>query len=86
MEKNKNQIGHNSNLLLEDALKETFKDAFKAQKIADKFCLKLWSKFNQFVESEAELTERQLNWNYNVDNHNDWIMDIDPNPATNKKG
>ena len=27
MEKNKSDIGHNSNLLLEDALKETIKDA-----------------------------------------------------------
>ena len=85
MEKNKNQIGHNSNLLLEDAFKETLKDAYKASRAADKFCLKLWSKFNQFVKGEAELTEKQLNWNFHVDNHNNWIMDIDPNPATNKK-
>jgi hypothetical protein len=85
MEKDKNQIGHNSNLLLEDALKETLKDAFNASKDADKFCLKLWSKFNQFVKGEAELTEKQQNWNYNVDSYNNWIMDVDPNPATNKK-
>ena len=85
MQKNKSDIGHNSNLLLEDAFKETLKDAFKASRAADKFCLKLWSKFNQFVKGEAELTEKQLNWNCNVDSHNNWIMDIDPNPATNKK-
>ena len=85
MQKNKSDIGHNSNLLLEDAFKETLKDAFKASRAADKFCLKLWSKFNQFVKGEAELTEKQLNWNFHVDNHNNWIMDIDPNPATNKK-
>ena len=85
MEKDKNQIGHNSNLLLEDALKETLKDAFNASKDADKFCLKLWSKFNQFVKGEAELTEKQQNWNFHVDTHNNWIMDIDPDPRTNKK-
>ena len=85
MQKNKSDIGHNSNLLLEDAFKETLKDAYKASRAADKFCLKLWSKFNQFVKGEAELTEKQLNWNFHVDNHNNWIMDIDPNPATNKK-
>ena len=85
MEKDKNQIGHNSNLLLEDAFKETLKDAYKASRAADKFCLKLWSKFNQFVKGEAELTEKQLNWNCNVDDHNNWIMDMDPNPTTNKK-
>ena len=85
MQKDKSDIGHNSNLLLEDAFKETLKDAFKASRAADKFCLKLWSKFNQFVKGEAELTEKQLNWNFHVDNHNNWIMDIDPNPATNKK-
>ena len=85
MEKDKNQIGHNSNLLLEDAFKETLKDAFKASRAADKFCLKLWSKFNQFVKGEAELTEKQQNWNFHVDTHNNWIMDIDPDPRTNKK-
>ena len=85
MQKDKSDIGHNSNLLLEDALKETLKDAFKASRAADKFCLKLWSKFNQFVKGEAELTEKQLNWNFHVDNHNNWIMDIDPDPRTNKK-
>ena len=85
MEKDKNQIGHNSNLLLEDAFKETLKDAYKASRAADKFCLKLWSKFNQFVKGEAELTEKQQNWNFHVDTHNNWIMDIDPDPRTNKK-
>jgi hypothetical protein len=85
MEKDKNQIGHNSNLLLEDALKETLKDAFNASKDADKFCLKLWSKFNQFCKGEAALTEKQQDWNYKVDSYNNWIMDVDPNPATNKK-
>jgi hypothetical protein len=85
MEKDKNQIGHNSNLLLEDALKETLKDAFNASKDADKFCLKLWSKFNQFVKGEVALTEKQQDWNYKVDSYNNWIMDVDPNPATNKK-
>ena len=85
MEKDKNKIGHNSNLLLEDAFKETLKDAYKASRAADKFCLKLWSKFNQFVKGEAELTEKQQNWNFHVDTHNNWIMDIDPDPRTNKK-
>ena len=85
MEKDKNQIGHNSNLLLEDAFKETLKDAYKASRAADKFCLKLWRKFNQFVKGEAELTEKQQNWNFHVDTHNNWIMDIDPDPRTNKK-
>ena len=85
MEKNRREIGHNSNLLLEDAFKETLKDAYKASRAADKFCLKLWSKFNQFVKGEAELTEKQQNWNFHVDTHNNWIMDIDPDPRTNKK-
>ena len=85
MQKNKSDIGHNSNLLLEDAFKETLKDAYKASRAADKFCLKLWSKFNQFVKGEAELTEKQQNWNFHVDTHNNWIMDIDPDPRTNKK-
>ena len=85
MQKDKSDIGHNSNLLLEDAFKETLKDAYKASRAADKFCLKLWSKFNQFVKGEAELTEKQQNWNFHVDTHNNWIMDIDPDPRTNKK-
>ena len=85
MKKNRREIGHNSNLLLEDAFKETLKDAYKASRAADKFCLKLWSKFNQFVKGEAELTEKQQNWNFHVDTHNNWIMDIDPDPRTNKK-
>ena len=36
MEKKKSDIGHNSNLLIEDAFKETIKDAYKAYLIANK--------------------------------------------------
>ena len=85
MEKKKSDIGHNSNLLLEDAFKETLKDVFKASKDADAFCLKLWRKFNQFVSGEAELTPEQESWNFTADRHNDIMMQKDPNPATNKK-
>ena len=85
MEKNKSDIGHNSNLLLEDALKETIKDAYKSSVEAGYLALKLWNKFSTIVSKTEPLTDRQRDWNYNVDKYNDWVMQQDPNPATNKK-
>jgi hypothetical protein len=85
MEKNKSDIGHNSNLLLEDALRETIKDAYKSSVEAGYLALKLWGKFSQVINQCTELTDKQRDWNYNVDKYNDFVMQNDPNPATNKK-
>ena len=85
MEKDKNQIGHNSNLLIEDAFKETIKDAYKSSVEAGRLALKLWSKFSSIVNKTEPLTDQQRDWNYNVDKYNEWVMQQDPNPATNKK-
>ena len=63
MEKNKSDIGHNSNLLLEDALKETIKDAYKSSVEAGYLALKLWNKFSTIVSKTEPLTDRQRDWN-----------------------
>ena len=85
MEKNNSDIGHNSNLLLEDALKETLRDAYQSSRAAGNLALKLWCKFSQVVGQCTELSDKQKDWNSTVDRYNDWVMQQDPNPATNKK-
>ena len=85
MEKKNSDIGHNSNLLIEDAFKETLRDAYRSSKKASDMALHLWGKFEDFFNKEAPLTKQQINWNINVDKYNDWVMQNDPNPATNKK-
>jgi hypothetical protein len=85
MEKNKSDIGHNSNLLLEDALKETLTDAYKSSKKAGDLALNMWIKLSDLFKRQEPLTKEQENWNFNVDKYNDFIMKQDPNPATNKK-
>ena len=85
MEKNKSDIGHNSNLLLEDALKETISDAYKSSRKAGDLALNMWMKLSNLFNKESELTKDEQNWNFNVDKYNDFIMKNDPNPATNKK-
>ena len=59
MDKNKSDIGHNSNLLLEDALKETIKDAYRSSRAAARLALKLWSKFSTIVNQTEPLTDKQ---------------------------
>ena len=64
MEK-ENNIGHNSNLLIEDAFKETIKDAYKASRAAV-LALKMWLNANQF--HRRQLTRKQQNWNFHAIN------------------
>jgi hypothetical protein len=89
MEKNKSNIGHNSNLLIEDAIKndvrEILVDACRSSKRASDMALHMWIKFSDLFKKESPLTKEQINWNLNVDKYNDWVMQQDPNPATNKK-
>ena len=85
MEKNRREIGHNSNLLIEDAFKDTLKDAYRSSVKASDAALNLWLKLSNLFKREAALTKEQENWNFNVDRHNEFIMKHDPNPATNKK-
>ena len=85
MENKNSDIGHNSNLLIEDAFKETLRDAYRSSKKASDMALHLWGKFEDFFNKEAPLTKQQINWNINVDKYNDWVMQNDPTPSTNKK-
>ena len=89
MEKNRREIGHNSNLLLEDAIKndvrEILVDAARASKKASDMALQLWLQLRDLFNRQEPLTKEQENWNFNVDKHNEFIMKHDPNPATNKK-
>ena len=89
MEKNRREIGHNSNLLLEDAIKndvrEILVDAARSSKKASDMALQLWLQLRDLFNRQEPLTKEQENWNFNVDKHNEFIMKHDPNPATNKK-
>ena len=85
MEKKESDIGHNSNLLIEDAFKDTLKDAYRSSVKASDAALNLWLKLSNLFKREAALTKEQENWNFNVDRHTEVIMKHDPNPATNKK-
>ena len=89
MDKNRSEIGHNSNLLIEDAIKndvrDILKDAYRSSVKASDAALNLWLKLSNLFKREAALTKEQENWNFNVDRHNEFIMKHDPNPATNKK-
>ena len=89
MDKNKSDIGHNSNLLLEDAIKndirEILVDAARSSKKASDMALQLWLQLRDLFNRQEPLTKEQENWNFNVDKHNEFIMKHDPNPATNKK-
>jgi len=89
MEKNRSEIGHNSNLLLEDAIKtdvrEILVDACRSSKKASDLALRMWIKLSSLFNREHHLTPQEQNWNVNVDKYNDFVMQNDPNPATNKK-
>ena len=89
MEKNRSEIGHNSNLLLEDAIKtdvrEILVDACRSSKKASDLALRMWIKLSSLFNREHHLTPQEQNWNVNVDKYNDFVMANDPNPATNKK-
>ena len=84
-DKQHSEIGHNSNLLLEDALKETLRDAFESSKAAGSLALKLWGSFETIVSQLEPLTDQQREWNFRAEKYNEWVMQQDPNPATNKK-
>ena len=89
MEKNRSEIGHNSNLLIEDAIKndvrDILKDAARSSKKASDLALRMWIKLSSLFNREHHLTPQEQNWNVNVDKYNDFVMQNDPNPATNKK-
>ena len=85
MEKKKSDIGHNSNLLIEDAFKETIKDAYKSSRKASDLALNMWLKLSCLFHRTAALTREQENWNFGADKHNRIMMQKNPNPATNKK-
>jgi hypothetical protein len=89
MEQKNSNIGHNSNLLIEDAIKndvrEILVDACRSSKRASDMALNMWIKFSDLFKKESPLTKEQINWNLNVDKYNEWVMQQDPNPATNKK-
>ena len=85
MEKKKSDIGHNSNLLIEDAFKETIKDAYKSSRKASDLALNMWLKLSCLFHRTAALTREQENWNFGADKHNRIMLQKNPNPATNKK-
>ena len=89
MEKNRSEIGHNSNLLLEDAIKndlrDILKDAARSSKKASDLALNMWVRLSDLFQRQEPLTKEQESWNFKVDKYNEWVMQQDPNPVTNKK-
>ena len=67
------------------AINSMFKDIKEFAKNAEDYYFEISAKLKQVVTGLAPLTDKQENWNYNVDKYNDWIMETQPNPAANKK-
>ena len=68
-----------------NAVKEMMTDMKKLAKEAFRMIYRIGNQVDKLRTGEDELSEKQENWNFNVDTYNDWVMQHDPNPATNKK-
>ena len=91
-DKSKRGLGDNSknnsdyiSMYERGAVKEMMKDMKKLAKEAFDMIYKIGNKVDKLRTGEDELTKEQENWNFNVDNYNKFVMEHDPNPATNKK-
>jgi len=93
MENDKRRIGDNSkeaedkftSLFEKEAVSEMMIDIKSFAKETEEYICKMSATIRQVLSGTAQLTEKQEQWNHNVDNYNDWVMDLDPNPKTNKK-
>jgi hypothetical protein len=68
-----------------NAVKEMMTDMKKLAKEAFRMIYRIGNQVDKLRTGDDELSEKQENWNFNVDTYNDWVMQHDPNPATNKK-
>ena len=91
-DKSKRGLGDNSknnsnyiSMYEKNAVKEMMTDMKKLAKEAFRMIYRIGNQVDKLRTGEDELSEKQENWNFNVDTYNDWVMQHDPNPATNKK-
>ena len=87
MEEDKRRIGDNSkedkytSLLFEkEAVSEMMQDMKGFAKEAEQLIYKLSDALTKVTTGKDSLTDKQENWNLNVDKYNDWIMEQNPDP------
>ena len=93
MENDKRRIGDNSkeaedkftSIFEKEAVSEMMRDIYGFAKEAEQLIYKLSDALTKVTTGKDCLTDKQENWNYNVDKHNDWIMEQIPDPKANKK-
>jgi hypothetical protein len=91
-EKVKRGLGDNSknnadytSLYEKKAVKEMMREMQGFAKDSFNTICRISKNINKLITGKDELTERQEDWNIGVDRHNEFVMQRDPNPATNKK-
>ena len=91
MDNNKRGIGDNStegkftSIFEKEAVSEMMRDMKGFAKEAEQLIYKLSDALKKVTTGKDSLTDKQENWNLNVDKYNDWIMEQNPNPRANKK-
>jgi hypothetical protein len=68
-----------------NAVKEMMKEIGEFAKDTCNILYRIHNHMQKIKSGEDNLTEKQQNWNINVDNYNDFVMQHDPNPRTNRK-
>ena len=91
MDNNKRGIGDNStegkftSIFEKEAVSEMMRDMKGFAKEAEQLIYKLSDALKKVTTGKDSLTDKQENWNLNVDKYNDWIMEQNPDPRANKK-
>ena len=91
-DKSKRGLGDNSknnsdyiSMYEKNAVKEMMKEMGEFAKDALKHVYSIHRNMMKLTSGEDELSEKQENWNFNVDKYNEWVMQHDPNPKSNSK-
>ena len=91
MDNNKRGIGDNStegkftSIFEKEAVSEMMRDMKGFAKEAEQLIYKLSDALKKVTTGKDSLSDKQENWNLNVDKYNDWIMEQNPDPRANKK-
>jgi len=91
MDNDKRGIGDNStegkftSIFEKEAVSEMMRDMKGFTKEAEQLIYKLSDALKKVTTGKDSLTDKQENWNLNVDKYNDWIMEQNPDPRANKK-
>ena len=93
MENDKRRIGDNSkeaedkftSIFEKEAVSEMMRDIYGFAKEVEQLIFDISNTLKKVTTGKDSLTDKQENWNYNVDKHNEWIMEQIPDPKANKK-